>query len=343
MGLEHSWRDDLFDTPNLNFNLDRNCDGSIIGSKEINQQCWNKITASDPVNGETDQIGTSWNSTQKRWYNNVNDCSESNPCPTSPCCLDEYQNNNVMAYNAHQCSFTFLQIKKTLQQLLSYKCDYINTIRTNRTCWAPSAFISLPLPGNEDYGYCSTCFDFTASYNEHKYLVRVYKISGGALIYNSGWINSTAGKLCFKNYGISVGTGRYLEPDVDYSIELTVARDPVGGQNCALTDTYIRYFTSGACEPDYYDPPLVFTEMIISPNPASSSIELTYDAFEGEEFAIFAVNQSTAQLSLLSNSMYATANGENEYELSISSLSNGTYTIFMIGVENNHYQTLLKQ
>jgi len=70
---------------------------------------------------------------------------------------------------------------------------------------------------------------------------------------------------------------------------------------------------------------------------------LTYDAFEGEEFAIFAVNQSTAQLSLLSNSMYATANGENEYDLSISSLNNGTYTIFMIGVENNHYQTLLKQ
>ena len=41
--------------------------------------------------------------------------------------------------------------------------------------------------------------------------------------------------------------------------------------------------------------------------------------------------------------MFSSEEGENEYELSISSLGNGTYTIFMIGIENNFYGTVGKQ
>jgi hypothetical protein len=92
-----------------------------------------------------------------------------------------------------------------------------------------------------------------------------------------------------------------------------------------------------------YDPPITFCSMIMAPNPATTTVELTYDAFEGEEFSIFAVNLGNSQLSLLCNSMYAENDGENEYEVSVNSLSNGTYAIFLIGIENNYYETLVKQ
>ncbi|MBV6472136.1 MAG: hypothetical protein JPMHGGIA_00389 [Saprospiraceae bacterium] len=340
MGIMHSWREDfLDDTPPIHFDLDRNCDGDYYDIREKEQQCFGKIISSDPAEPGTDGIGMSYNSSTERWYNNINDCLETPPCPTSPCCLDEFQNNNVMAYNACQCAFTYQQLRKTLMQLLSYKCGYINTIQTDRSCWAPSAFISLPKPGQSDYGYCSTCFDFTASYNDQKHRVKVYELSGGnsILVYDPGWVQSPATTLCFKNYGLSIGSGRYLKPGTHYRIELTVGRT----NDCIDPVTFSRNFTTGTCEPDVYVPP--FSEMIISPNPSSGNIQLNYDAFESEEFAIFAVNQANGQVSLLSNSMYATNEGENEYELLVSSLFNGTYTLFMIGIENNHYQTLVKQ
>lgn len=342
MGLGHSWiNDGISDTPPISFNVDRNCDGDYNDAKETGQQCFGKITSGGGVNTATDQIGTTWNGAGSgRWYNGVNDCSESSPCPVSQCCSDDYQNNNVMAYNSCQCSFTYLQLKKVLEQLVSYKCDYINTIQTDRGCWAPSAFISLPLPNKSNYGDCSTCFDLSASYNDQKHLIRVYEINGGTptLVYTSGWVSSPASKICFKNYGVTVGSGRYLKSNQYYRIDLSVGRT----DDCISPATFSRYFTTSSCDPDPSDPPITFAQMIVAPNPATTTTELTFDAFEGEEFSIFAVNQGNAQLSLLCNSMYASSEGENEYEVSVNSLSNGTYTIFMIGVDHYYYKTVVK-
>lgn len=82
--------------------------------------------------------------------------------------------------------------------------------------------------------------------------------------------------------------------------------------------------------------------MVVTQNSATTSAELTFDDSEGEEFAIFAINQENAQLTLLSNSIYTTNEGENENEVSVNSLNNGTYTIFIIGIEHYYYQTVVK-
>jgi len=339
MGLGHSWNEDgLSDTPPIHFDVDRNCDGDFNDAKELNQQCFGKISSSDLFSPACDNIGMSWNG--KNWFNGINDCLETTPCPTNPCCLDEYQNNNVMAYNACQCSFSYLQIRRILEQLLSYKCDYINTIQMDRGCWALSAFISMPLPDQSNYGNCSTCFDLSASYNDQKHLIRVYELNGPSviLVYNSGWINTPATKVCFKNYGFAQSTGKYLKANTNYKIELSVGR----ADDCISPVSYSRYFQTGICSPNSWEQFMNFTDLLIFPNPASTSIRFKFDAFEGEEFSVIAMNQETAHISVLNSSSYIGHEGENELEQSVTSLCSGTYSIFLIGIEHNYYKTFIK-
>lgn len=339
MGLKHSWvSDDLSDTPEIRFEIDRNCDGDSDDANERFQQCFGKLSSLDPVTAASDNIGMSWDG--MRWYNGINDCLEMAPCTINPCCSDAFQNNNVMAYNACQCSFTYLQIRRILEQLVSYKCDFINAIQTDRSCWVPSAFISFPLPNQSNYGNCSTCFDFSASYNDQKHLIKVYEILGGssALSYNSGWINGPATKICFKNYGLANGNSRFLKPNTNYMIELNVGRT----NDCVFPVTYTRYFKTGVCFQSSEDQLTNFSEMNIFPNPSSTAITLRFDAYQSEEFSVFAVNQGTNQISLLNDSFIAGSNGKIELELSISLLNSGTYTVYVIGIEHNYYKTMVK-
>ncbi|MEP7198054.1 MAG: hypothetical protein ABI851_16160 [Saprospiraceae bacterium] len=340
MNLDHSWiNDKISDTPPLSFDLDRNCDGDLFDLKEIEQQCWNKINGSDPVNVETDQIGM--NSSGSRFYNGVNDCSEQSPCPPSPCCQDQWINNNTMAYNAAQNSFTYLQLKQMLMNLNNYKCEFINSIKTDRSCAPPAAFISDALPGITNNNPCKNCFDLSASFNEERYKIKLYKIINSVeqLVQETSWITGQADKICFTN-GSYVGN-HFLIPNTTYRLELIVGR--LDG-NCEDTDINSKMFTTSGCDTDQSqtgNP--TYQSMIISPNPGTTTAQLSFDANVNEDFTIFGVRQSTGQLSEIIHSYIASEEGTQSVEINTNGLASGTYSILCIGTYHNYYRNWVKQ
>ncbi|MGB3132585.1 MAG: hypothetical protein WBB26_12970, partial [Saprospiraceae bacterium] len=225
LGLRHSWRSDgISDTPPLSFELDRNCNGiisNVTDDNETDQQCFNKLVGTDPLHPDYDKIGAPSGS------NGIHDCNETSPCPVHPCCFDQWQNNNTMANNAHQNSFTFGQFKKMLEVLNDFKCELINSINSNRYCPPPNAFISAPLPNTVGSTACSNCFDLTASYNEEKYKIKVYEIVGGMeiLVQDRPWVIGNATKICFNNSTtVPIGNFQILKSNTHYKFELIVDR-----------------------------------------------------------------------------------------------------------------------
>ncbi len=340
MGLDHSWvPDGIDDTPPLNFNLDRNCDGNISQSNEVQQQCWNKIAAGTPPDPGNDQIGI--NFSNGRNSNGINDCNETSPCPISPCCLDQWINNNVMANNAEQNSFSYLQLKRMLEVLLKYKCDYINTIQTDRSCLAPNAFISDPLPGTNNIYPCSGCFDLSASVNENKHKIRIYKITNGTeqLVYDPGWKNVVATKICYNNFQqVPIGTNSiYLSSNSNYRLELTVGRF-----NCDAIHTANRLFTTGDCPPNAAYPNSNPGDMNISPNPASTYVNINFDLQASDQFTLFAFNPISNQYIELFNSTVVSNSGEGNINVSVDNLNSGTYALILIGSEHIYSKSFIK-
>lgn len=340
MGLEHSWvSDGIDDTPPLNFNLDRNCDGNISQSNEVQQQCWNKIATGTPPDPGNDQIGM--NFSNGRNSNGINDCDETSPCPISPCCLDQWINNNVMANNAEQNSFTYLQLKRMLEVLLKYKCNYINTIQTDRSCLAPNAFISDPLPGTNNIYPCSGCFDLSASVNENKHKIRIYKITNGTeqLVYDPGWKNVAATKICYNNFQqVPIGTNSiYLSSNSNYRLELTVGRF-----NCDAIHTANRLFTTGDCPPNAAYPNSNPGDMNISPNPASTDVNINFDLQASDQFTLFAFNPIANQYIELFNSTVVSNSGEGNINVSVDNLNSGTYALILIGSERIYSKSFIK-
>ncbi|MCC7026242.1 MAG: hypothetical protein IT265_04760 [Saprospiraceae bacterium] len=342
MDLGHSFEQDgIADTPPLVFDLDRNCDGILSTQNEKGFQCWNKIMAGTPPDPGNDQIGM--NFSNGKYSNGINDCEETSPCPTSPCCLDQWINNNAMAYNAEQNSFTYLQLKQMLEVLLDYKCDYINIIQTetNSSCLTPNAFISDPLPGTNNIYPCSGCFDLSASVNEDKHKIRIYKITNGTeqLVYDSGWKNVKATKICYNNFQqVPIGTNSiYLSSNSNYRLELTVGRF-----NCDAIHTSSRLFTTGDCPPNAAYPNSNPGDMDISPNPTSSYLNINFDLQASDQFTLFAFNPLTNQYIELFNSTVISNSGAGNINVSVDQLTSGTYALILIGTEHIYSKSFIK-
>ncbi|HUN15997.1 MAG TPA: M43 family zinc metalloprotease [Saprospiraceae bacterium] len=336
MGLDHSWIEDgISDTPPINFDLDRNCDGIIsnnFNDQEREQQCFNKLVGTDPVISAYDKIGASSGS------NGIHDCNETNPCPVHPCCFDQWQNNNTMAYNAHQNSFTFGQIKNMLGVLNDFKCELINSINSNRNCPPPNAFISTPLQNISGGSACSNCFDLSASYNEEKYKIKVYEIVGGieTLVQDRPWVIGNATKICFNNSTIiPIGNFQILKSNTHYKFELIVDRlNP----DCSDPHSASKEFTTGNCPPYNAlsnDPN--FQTMIAMPNPGSGDCLVSFVGAAQEGFNVYALNQSNGQIIDLYSNFISSLTGLNSITLDTDNLASGNYIILAIGESHQYY------
>ncbi len=312
--LDHSWYNDLLtDTPELVYDWDKNCDGEIKdldtngdGIKdhlENDRQCWNIIE-----DGATDTN-----------INGIYDCIEVAPCTIHPCCSWDNINNNVMAYNAFENAYTSQQITKLLTHIAndSAKCHMIETISN---CPPPKAIIGQT-PFTLQYDNpCNECIYFSASSNDTKFKYDLYEngVGGRVCILTQSWQTRESDKFC---YGIGkLGSPNKLKPNTSYTIKLVVEN------NCGDTEEVEYTFTTGIeCRMD------IPTEQIPGyPNPSDDTYRINYNSGEEEIVNIQAFHSLTGALTTLITN-YQLNQGNNEINLDISNLSNGSNFIIIAG------------
>lgn len=303
--LDHSWYNEsgITDTPNLTYEWDVNCDGDTNDSiDKKNAQCYNLID-----DGETD-------SNNNKKY----DCAEVFPCTPHPCCSWSNINNNVMAYNAYQNAYTPQQINKLLNHIAnnSTKCDMIEVIGE---CAPPKALAGQTPSTLQNDNPCNECIYFSGSSNEIKYKYDLYEGigDGKTCILTKGWTNGEAFKFCYSvgKYGVS----NKLKPNTTYSIKLSIENA------CGEQDEVEYTFTTGGV-----DCKLEINKVPAYPDPTEGYLRINYNSPISENVSIKAYHVLTGNSTTL-NDNFPIINGENEIDLDLSSMQDGTYFIIISG------------
>lgn len=320
--LWHSFFEDFCDdTPQVTHSWDKNCDGDTNDSGEQYLQCWGYIEPNKVFGQPGFADGNN---------NNVHDCSENPPCSDRPCCDWAYIDNNVMSYNAFKSSFTECQLERMLTDLAENKCDYIASVGG---CPPPSAFITQTPQAILNTTYCSECIILRASFNDDEYRLQVIEIANGQTAYDSGWKDGPVNNFCFSTG--QLGLGNHLKPNTQYKVILTV-ENYCGDED---SDEYIFTTPSSKCTVDGDPDPNTHLSMRVSPNPATNTINIGFDANLNEKFALLATNVLTGTSSILIQNHYA-VDGENTLDVSVSALPSGNYTLTLIG-DNHLFQNHL--
>ncbi|HRG41335.1 MAG TPA: hypothetical protein PLC27_08035 [Saprospiraceae bacterium] len=303
--LDHSWYNELgiTDTPNLTYDWDVNCDGDTNDAEDKNDaQCWSFIDG-----GKTDLNN-----------NGKYDCAEVFPCTPHPCCDWSNINNNVMAYNAYQSAYTPQQINKLLNHIAnnSTKCNMIEVIGE---C-APSKALAGQTPSTlHNENPCNECIYFSGSSNEIKYKYDLYEGigDGKTCILTKGWTNGEAYKFC---YGVGkYGVSNKLKPNTTYNIKLTIENA------CGEQDEVEYTFTTGGV-----DCKLEINKVPAFPDPTEGYLRINYNSPISENVNIKAYHALTGNSTTLHDN-FPIINGENEIDLDLSSMQDGTYFIIISG------------
>ncbi len=321
--LWHSHFEDLCDdTPQVTHSWDKNCDGDTNDAGEQYLQCWGYIEP-DRLPGEPGYADGN--------NNGVHDCSENRPCTDRPCCDWANIDNNVMSYNAFKSSYTACQIKRMLTDLAENDCEYIASIGG---CPPPSAFITQAPKDILNTKFCSECIVLRASFNDDEYRLKIIELATGQVAHDSGWKNGPVNNFCFSTSQPTLGN--YLKPNTQYKVILTVEN------YCGDEDTAEYIFTtpSPKCYVDGVPNDLQLS-MRVNPNPATSTVNIGFDANLNEKFVLLATNTLTGVGTLLVQNHYAT-NGENNLDISISVLPSGSYTLTLIGDSHLYQSHLVK-
>ncbi|MBL7826212.1 MAG: T9SS type A sorting domain-containing protein [Saprospiraceae bacterium] len=305
---------------------DKDCDGILEDKQfgtaldEVDFICWTYIT-NDPLSGpggETDKN-----------FNSVHDCQEITPCTVSPCCDWDAINNNIMAYNAFQSAFTPCQSLRMLEIAHENpnRCKFVEAV--GPACPPPSAFITQTARDGANINeYCTESLVLSACFNESAYKCDIMLKGSQALVYSTGWLNEPANDIKFTTDPVQIQlTGQnllVLSPNTEYVATVFVEN------SCNDQDSYTFEFTtpvisncSSVVDPGSTGTPL---SLIVNPNPATGSVQISFDANNNEVFVISAHNLLTGVPTTLENS-FSAVSGANNLSLGVSGLPTGNYLL----------------
>ncbi len=328
LGLRHSWGfDRIDDTPETAFDFDLNCDGTI-SSSEMNLQCWNNFASQNPI--------PSWNHSTGSF---PNACDAGPPCAEQhPCCGWTNQNNNFMAYNAHNdcCgACTHGQIRVMVQTINDDQCDYIEDIGGD--CPPPMPILEVLPVQNMYETNCSFCFYIGASMNETAYKMEFFEAASHTLVHTTGLLPGPAPKTyCIDVSGKTLSWANGFQAGTDYIARLTV-ENGCGNQK----EKELQFTLPSNCIPK--NPPTFDWLKMPAPNPHNEDFSFQYEIFEEGELEIVLVNAIAPEYQLSITNEVQVQPGIYEPAVSTQGLPYGIYALIVR--YNNEIQslTILKQ
>lgn len=325
--LIHAFSEDhCDDTPRMEVNWDKNCNGVIdrglSGSqKESNLVCWNLLSPGL-------QKGDLGYSDENK--NNTHDCDEIMPCTPSPCCDESNIDNNVMSYSANKSAITECQLSRMLNYISYQRCSLVYKIGG---CPPTVAFVDHLASDKVDVNRCTECLRFEGSWDEEEYKFNIYEKSGlqRTLVYTSGRLKGPAIKFCYKTNPQFPGADLLLKPNTAYEVELFTF-------NSCSEDQYTYAFTTNNY--NCFELPSVILK--INPNPVMGNLVLNLTNEGNPKSVIIWAENLITKLTYPLNDNFQLLSGTNSIDFNVEHMPMGEYVLFVLNANELQYQNFLK-
>lgn len=331
LGLDHPFSDqqgcDDIWGENFSWNYDTDCDGQ---PDESGLTCWQTEQGREVVEPDT------------TYYLSYCDTSHPDVCEIHPCCYWHNQNNNVMSYNKHSTNpaagaFSPCQLRKMMEHLSLYKCDYIESVGT---CPPPKSNIGL-LPPNYAFGNCPTCFNLEASFNEDLHDIDILD-SQGNIIVQTGHIYNEATTFCIEPKADKFGNPYWPNGMVagdTLTLRLTVQND------CGDSDVEeVQFVLPLPCST--LDPEISVLDNFVvdslSPNPGSQIVQLYVDSEVSTSIIVYGIHSTTGTTYGEPMSQQLNAADNQIINLDVTSWLQGIHTIVVTDGQEIELQNFLK-
>lgn len=229
--------------------------------------------------------------------------------------------------NPNYCAITPCQITRALTDISGNMCDYVEGVGT---CPPPKAFIGI-IPTLDQTLDCPACFYLNASFNESLYSIRIVDQFEATKL-NTGNIFAEAGKFCItpgmKHSGPFWPYG--LEAEEPYTLRLRVQNE------CGDFHVYEYEFElPEPCDLTTQPAPEPHLEVVmLSPNPTSSQLTITFNLDEDGLLKIFGVNSNYSTFYGLVDQQNLFQGDNQQLAINVSNWDNGINSlIFEFGGE----------
>ena len=325
LSLSHSWEswEGCEDTPPIQFSFDYNCNG-IPEPNEAGKQCGEgllrDIALPDPRVDRYKLLPTGG-----LGMDGIHDCDFhlTAPCPETfiPCCLEKYQNNNLMSYGYPKTAITACQTRQMLTNIYNHKCDFIEQV--GGECAPPMTVIGT-LPTEHTQEDCTFCLYFNASSADNNYHYAIYKLVNGQEVFvmaESPISPQNIGTVCFMLDNKNLNY--HLAPNTTYQVRLTVTNE------CNESDVATLDFTTpdsdcGMVTGTQIDHPRIS----ISPNPSDGAITVSFELASAGQTWIYGRNIITGTEYTLAEN-FAGASGAQSISANVSAWPSGNYFVYV--------------
>lgn len=321
LDLRHTFSslESLTDTPDIEFEIDYNCDGdnndswtnggiTISESQRFDSRIWCKpsdcpnnlpyqpldydldgiINYQDPCNPQIEELEPN---------------SSLEGCLPQPWCNDEFHSNNIMNYSQYTQTdgvFTSQQIDVMVNHLNVDANSYIEAVLADDQCPPPMANIHI-FP-NEDVDDCAFCFQLEATMHDNEYRIEFLTLSG-AVQYDTGWKTGPAIEQCISRSIKYINEYKHgFQPNTAYIARMTV-ENVCGDQ--AVEDRMFTLPPLSGCQ----EPIPKITIKSLYPNPFTNNLNYEYTVERQGHLKTWLVPSTNGSSEILLNSEQVIAEG----------------------------------